>query len=205
MTLAMINIIDVWRVLGGAELSGKRGRAFWRGGGDYNVSLNVNKGVWFDHRDGKGGGVLKLVMVARDSSNADALTWLERNGFIEPRHLSPAERSRYRQVAARADALADRLADFAHGLKVLIDRKLRVLGALIEFGIEPPESMLGAHLQAWALRCASERDLAELWNNSPRERDTVERIGSADRRHAEKITAAIVELLAESQEKMEAA
>ena len=79
MTLAEVDIVSVWSALGGGQLRGKRGKAFWRGGDSDNVSLDGAKGTWFDYRDGKGGGVLALVETALGCSRSDALRWLEAN------------------------------------------------------------------------------------------------------------------------------
>ena len=46
------DIRDVWSALGGPELRGNRGQAFWRGGDGYSVALDFEKGLWHDHRDG---------------------------------------------------------------------------------------------------------------------------------------------------------
>jgi len=61
MTLSDIGILAVWHALSGGELRGRRGVAFWRGGDGYSVSLNPERGTWYDFRDGIGGGVLALV------------------------------------------------------------------------------------------------------------------------------------------------
>jgi hypothetical protein len=72
------NINEVWAALGGPELRGSRGIAFWRNGDSYNVSLDVEKGLWFDFRDNVGGDVITLVQPVRKCSFADALEWLAR-------------------------------------------------------------------------------------------------------------------------------
>jgi hypothetical protein len=54
----------------------------WGGGGARKLDLQT--GTWFDHENGEGGGVLKLVM--RETGAADegvAADWLADNGFIE--------------------------------------------------------------------------------------------------------------------------
>ena len=48
MTVTALDILHVRRLLGGGELRGKRGRAFWRNGDGYNVSLDQVKGVFYD-------------------------------------------------------------------------------------------------------------------------------------------------------------
>ena len=70
------SISTVWARLGGGELRRHRGRAFWRDGDGWAVSINDEKGTWFDHRDGIGGGVLDLIQHVRGASRQDALRWL---------------------------------------------------------------------------------------------------------------------------------
>lgn len=70
------DIRDVYRALGGAELRGCRGRAFWRDGHDYNVSIDAQRGVWHDFVTGDGGDVVTLVEVARQCSFVEAVAWL---------------------------------------------------------------------------------------------------------------------------------
>ena len=71
-----ISILDVWRRLGGGELRGSRGKAFWRRGDGFSVSLNLEKNCYYDHRDGCGGGIVALVETALGYSRADAVKWL---------------------------------------------------------------------------------------------------------------------------------
>jgi len=104
--LDSIDIVTVWQALGGSELRGKRGRAFWRDGDGYNVSLNRGEGTWYDFRDGRGGGVLTLVMTARQCSCKEALRWLEENCGLDPlRPLSIEERRRRKLAQAEAREL----------------------------------------------------------------------------------------------------
>src|SRR2546426_428714 len=71
--LAQVSITDVWQALGGGPLRHGRGRAFWRDGDGYHVSLSDPKGTWYDHSRGEGGGILDLISLARGCSRADAL------------------------------------------------------------------------------------------------------------------------------------
>jgi hypothetical protein len=73
---ARARIADVWLALGGPELKGRRGVGFWRGGSGLSVSVDLEKGVWYDHVDAQGGGVVELVMVARGCDFRAALAWL---------------------------------------------------------------------------------------------------------------------------------
>ena len=78
MKLEYIDIMQVWTMLGGGHLRGGRGQAFWRDGKGYNVSLEPDKGAWFDHRDGVGGGILDLAVKGL-GSRQEAIKWLQDN------------------------------------------------------------------------------------------------------------------------------
>ncbi|HKD07679.1 MAG TPA: hypothetical protein VKB79_17395 [Bryobacteraceae bacterium] len=71
-----VQISEVWRMLGGPPLRHGRGRAFWRDGNGLNVAIDDEKGVWMDHADGVGGGILDLISRVRGGSRSDALRWL---------------------------------------------------------------------------------------------------------------------------------
>jgi hypothetical protein len=97
MDLDEVAMSQIWKQLGGGPLkgsgTGKRGIAFWRKGENgFNVSVDFHQNVWYDHRDGRGGGVLALVRVARQCSEHSALEWLELYGGLSPsRPLTRAE------------------------------------------------------------------------------------------------------------------
>lgn len=85
---------EVWVALGGGDPRRGRGRAFWRGGYGYNVSINADKGAWFDHVTGEGGGILDLILLVRDCSRQDALKWLADyyNLPLDNHQVTPEER-----------------------------------------------------------------------------------------------------------------
>lgn len=56
-----------------------------RWGGQGSKSVDLQKGTWFDHEAGLGGGVIDLVMNVTAGDKASALEWLETEGFIEKR------------------------------------------------------------------------------------------------------------------------
>lgn len=74
--VSRIRISEVWRALGGGELHRSRGRAFWREGDGFNVSLNDSKNVWHDFASGEGGGLLDLVLQVNGGTRSEALRWL---------------------------------------------------------------------------------------------------------------------------------
>ncbi len=70
------DIRDVWTALGGAELRGNRGRAFWRDGDGYNVSLDPPRGLWHDFVSGEGGDVIRLIEIVQGCDFKQACAWL---------------------------------------------------------------------------------------------------------------------------------
>jgi hypothetical protein len=48
-----------------------------------SLSIDLAKGVWHDHEDGKGGGVLDLIERHTGHQGADCIRWLEDNGFLK--------------------------------------------------------------------------------------------------------------------------
>lgn len=93
--IALCKISEVWLACGGEPPKNGRARAFHRGGDNPSaVSLDDEKGCWFDHRDGVGGGVLDLVQHLRGGDRLSALRWLAEflGVAVEDRVLEPAER-----------------------------------------------------------------------------------------------------------------
>lgn len=79
--LARIRISDVYRALTRAEPRRSspeclRGRAVWRNGDGFSVSLNDSRGLWHDFVTHDGGGVLDLIVRVRGGSHQAALRWL---------------------------------------------------------------------------------------------------------------------------------
>ena len=95
--LANIRITDVWFGLGGGELRHNRGRAWWRDGDGWNVSLDDAKGTWYDFTAGVGGGVFDLIILARGGNRAGALRWCADLAGIEldDKPLSAANRAQW--------------------------------------------------------------------------------------------------------------
>lgn len=74
--LGRVSITEVWMALGGESPRRGRSRAFWRNGDGLAVSLDDAKGVWYDFRDGVGGGILDLIQHVRGGTRSDAIRWL---------------------------------------------------------------------------------------------------------------------------------
>lgn len=66
----------------------------WRWGKNGSVSVDCIKNVWSDHEDQTGGGVLDLLQSFRGYSKAEALQWLEKEGFVEKRERSNGRSNR---------------------------------------------------------------------------------------------------------------
>jgi hypothetical protein len=94
-----IRISEVWAALGGDPLRRCRGKAFWRDGDGYNISLNDQKGCWYDFRDNAGGGMLDLICLVLQCDRASAIAWLsdyagmplDSETFSTPQHRRAAE------------------------------------------------------------------------------------------------------------------
>jgi hypothetical protein len=78
-----VQISKLWRALGGQELHRGRGRAFWRRGNGWNVSINEVKKTWYDHAAGEGGGLLDLVARVRGGGRQESLRWLADLGGVK--------------------------------------------------------------------------------------------------------------------------
>ncbi|WP_127524599.1 AAA family ATPase [Mesorhizobium sp. Z1-4] len=57
----------------------------WRWGNNGSVAVDLQKGVWADHEDHTGGGVLDLLKAFKGFEKPEALEWLQDKGFIKPR------------------------------------------------------------------------------------------------------------------------
>lgn len=121
MTLAEVDLCEVWIALGGAPLKGKRGIAFWRGGKNRSVRVDRAKG-WYDHANGVGGGALDLVRTVLACDIHAALEFLETNCGLDSRtRLSDSEnRARQRERAARLRE-ADDAESFARAVSALVE------------------------------------------------------------------------------------
>ena len=109
-------ISEIWIALGGGALRYGRGRAFWRDGDGFNVSLSDAKGTWYDHARGEGGGVLDLIGIALQCSRADALKWLAEWSGMPLLTTTPQQRVEYAAIRQAATAEAQQLLSWRDGL-----------------------------------------------------------------------------------------
>ena len=109
------SILRVWNALGGGELRHGRGRACWRDGDGYNVSLEESKGTWYDHAHGQGGGILDLIQTVLGSDRRDAVRWLADDRGVSldnDRPLTREEKRCYAQWRSRAVSEARNLTEW---------------------------------------------------------------------------------------------
>jgi hypothetical protein len=110
--LSGVSIVEIWHALGGGEIKQRRGRAFWRKGDGWNISIDAHKQCWYDFVAAKGGGILDLVETVRECNHADAIEWLRKFTGTPRRDVTEVERERYRQRKQRADTEAQALVRF---------------------------------------------------------------------------------------------
>lgn len=103
--IGTVSILEVWRAVGGGELRRGRGRAFWRNGDGYSVSIDPARGLWHDFVSGEGGGKLGLIRKALGCSQCAAYQWLaDLAGIPLGPKLSPSLEQRRAYAKARQDA-----------------------------------------------------------------------------------------------------
>ena len=62
-----------WKLTSGSE---------WRYGTKGSLSVRIDRGVWFDHEEGRGDGVLKFVMRELRCDERGAFKWLLDRGHL---------------------------------------------------------------------------------------------------------------------------
>lgn len=114
---------------------------------------------------GAGGDAIEFTMRVEGLGFSQAVDLLgERSGVLAGRSWSVADRRAYAQLNAQADVLAQRLEDFADGLRIAAVRPLAVLGpVLFKFGVDPAEALAHLNRGAHLLHVAEPRDIADTW------------------------------------------
>jgi hypothetical protein len=72
----------------------------WRYGSRGSLSVDLQKGTWYDHEAGQGGGVLELVSRETHLSGAERLDWLKAKGFVYETHDGNGASAPKPQIAA---------------------------------------------------------------------------------------------------------
>jgi hypothetical protein len=200
-------ISTVWQVLGGDPPRCGRARAFYRNGENPGaVSLNDEKGGWYDFVAGQGGGVLDLVQQVRGCTRQAALRWLADLSSVplDRNPLSRTERRRYARARMRVPGVAQELSDWTRGLYLVAQRDVTATSSLLTWLLEHNTEPGSAHRLAvgrlQGLRAATPREIAAVYVDA-RRRDSsavaaIVRLGREDRQHTEQVTWRIVNLLA---------
>jgi hypothetical protein len=200
-------ISEVFVELGGSPPRHGRARAFYRDGDNQQaVSFDDSKGCWYDHRDGKGGGVLDLVQRVRGGSRAEALRHLaELSGVtLEDRPTTAAERRGFAKRARDADVYTQRVMDWASGLLSETEGTVaRETAEALSAGIDPTAMLARLHQLAHRLRSGTAHDLVGEYGRAlaadEAEVARLQAVGRDDREDAERVTWAVVDILARSQ------
>ena len=117
--IARASILDVWHALGGGPLRHARGTAFWRDGAGWNIAVSEAKGVWFDHVESTGGGVLALIETVLGCDRRAAVRWLAGHLGVtldNDRPLTREEKRRYAQCRSHAQSAARDLTEWRRRL-----------------------------------------------------------------------------------------
>lgn len=198
-----VSIVDVWHRLGGGPIRRGRATAWWREGDAPNIAVDVERGVWFDHARGVGGGVLDLVRTVSDCNKSDAVRWLCSEGFIQDHEASPDER---RRAAAHCDALDAVAGDIEYWRQGRITNlECEKINAIAR----DDEARLAASASELYRLQTDGAAVVEAYRNhlaqDPREARRLIQWGREDDRHAQVVAAAIVCMLAKAQERNHAA
>ena len=112
------DIRQVWAGLGGEPLRRNRGCSFWRGSTSCSVSIAHGKNTFFDFGPHEGGGILRLVKVARNCDKAGAFEWLANfHGVsLDSRPLSIDQRREWRRKRRAAEKKAAELVQWREAL-----------------------------------------------------------------------------------------
>jgi hypothetical protein len=174
--LECLQILNVWEALGGGEVRYGRGRAFFRDGGGFSVSLHPSKNCWFDFARNQGGGMLRLIEVALNCDHKTALKWaadfagvtLERWTREEQRDYARRRReveAEGRELVAWREEMINALIahrDLAFGLYHLDKR--RILGGDYQTDAELGELM--NECEAMELEYSRDDEALDLWRNT---------------------------------------
>jgi hypothetical protein len=203
--IAASSITAVWIALGGDRPTKfGRTRAFYRDGSNPQaVSLNEAKGCWYDHRDNIGGGILDLIQHVLNCNRGAALRWLsDLTGVpLNDQSFGGVERRQYGQRRAQADQLARDVADFEHGLELLLRRRHDQFAALtqclLSLDVDPGELLLRVVRDRAILRNTDSATLVEIYVRLPEAfRRCFREDGRRNRENLEQLANTVVEILA---------
>lgn len=178
---------EIWTALGGPRIQGRRAKAFWRNGDGLNISLNLDKGVWYDWAEGIGGGPIALVERVNNCDRKEAILWIKRTFGLD--HLDPGRERKvdYRPVRWRAAKI----------------RELEQEKIAGEIEAEAGKSDMRWHMasqELYAITCLSGMKLIAVFHaehaRNPHEAMRLVEAQEALEQESKDITEAIVEVLA---------
>jgi hypothetical protein len=197
-------ITEVWIGLGGDPPVRNRARAFYRDGDNPQaVFLNEAKRCWYDFRDNIGGGILDLIQRALGCDRAGAARWL--SDFtrlpLDDRPMTPLERSEYGHQRMMAEQLARDVADWERGLELILLDWQKTAAAITTWlmgqDADPGEVLSNSRRDLKMLHRADADTLVYTYRELPEPfRRPFREAGRRDREHAERVTLAIVGVLA---------
>ena len=199
--LGAVNILDVWRALGGGEIRGGRGRAFWRDGNGFNVAINSERGVWHDFVPNEGGGVLKLIQIVRNCSKAEAYQFLADLTGVALVPNSPAQRRCYAAARQDAAALARLAGRWLQARRAELEEKKRACNG--DEGPWDEQALTAASSELWRLEQMDAAGVFREWglsrqSNLSRTRD-LEHVGEIWDRACRRILNRVMDWLAETE------
>jgi hypothetical protein len=105
--------------------------AAWRGGTHFSVSLNEEKGCFFDHVVGQGGGKVDLVQLNIGGDRKDAIRWIAESCGVQLTNWSSEQRKQYVGLVPVAERLIELASDWGHGLRQVLDSELQGLHQIV--------------------------------------------------------------------------
>jgi hypothetical protein len=200
------HIGDAWLALGGEKLRGRRGRAFWRNGDGFSVSLNLERGLWFDFVAGDGGDILDLVRRVRGGTRADALRWLGALTGV-PLDQKPLSRLQKRQYAALRDQAEDLAQQCTWWANALIQELEQIKAQAYERG--DFATVYWSSQELYLMEHAAPPVLMDRFRKAQRanaaDTATLVEAGREDEEHAYLVCSAVIFMLSKAQESAHAA
>jgi hypothetical protein len=194
-----VRISEVWFALGGGPLRRGRGRAFWRDGDGFNVSLSNDKDCWHDFASGDGGGVLDLVQRVRGGTRAEALHFVaEVAGLpLDDKPLSPRRRQVYAAYRHQAGSLAQQCAWWVRASIQELERIKAQANENDDFHALSWSSRELYRMQQ-AVPSALMARFLNAMRDHPKNTASLVEAGREDEQHAYAVTALIVAMLAKA-------
>lgn len=189
----MPGILDVWKRLGGGPVKHGRAQAWWRDSKDWNIAIDAEKDVWYDHAHARGGRAVSLVMALRGCNSGDAGRWLREEFGPTPESYTVTGVQPHRPDPVSAAQEAYQAEAFATAMGWLIQRKLELNHSYLDGPRHDHAVLRIARLSRQVVRMKE-------WN-----RPYTLRVLHRLRRRAPDLVAYVFELYEEAQEDLAAA